>query len=198
MCIAVDSAPNSTDLIVDFAHRRSSFIETASNKQVNMGILVDSSSNSNDLIVDFAHRRSSFIETKDTVSVRFSPLAEVKFFQRSDHSYPSELYYTNDDYQAFQQDHVRDADESPSKSQEILEGSDWLLTGIEKFLTPTSVQETIQRRQTHRQAVFDEQQRQRDIGENNPEIVACVSLCQSMYNVKRAKKVGFIRRVESW
>ena len=54
-----------------------------------------------------------------------------------------------------------------SKSQAPMEGSDYTLTGIEKFLIPNNVTKTVQRRKEHRWAVFEQQQRQREFGKSS-------------------------------
>ena len=167
-----------------------------------MGTSIDSASSCNDLIVDFPQH---YIEppSPEGVSVRFSPLAEVKLFQSTDDSDASKLYFTKDDYLAFRIENVVRVvnkvflEMKSSKSQVPMEGYDYTLTGIEKILIPNNVTKTIQRRKEHRWAVFEQQQRQREFGKSSPVMIALKSRCHSVWDAKRAQQIGSEQRIRA-
>ena len=178
---------------------------TLYNRSVEHHILLNTTENLNtmgELIVDFAHKRRSFIETKDVKkAVKFSPLAEVRFYKSLDEPDVKERYFSKEDYKAFQKVNVKAvkklhqryfshlSGEGPKFQEEKDEDLDCILTGLENLLSPIIIQQTVQRKKGVRQAVFNEQKYQKEHG-YDPLMIACVSRCHSASGVKRAQRIG--------
>ena len=155
-----------------------------------------------ELIVDFAHRRRSNIESKDVKeAVKFSPVAEVRFYESSDEPDVSERYFTEDDYKAFRKANLKAVvkvhqsylsllgPKSQEESDEDLDCS-ILTTGLENLLTPTIIKQTAQRKKEVRQAVLDEQKHQQEHGYHDRFMIAHASRCHSALGVKRAQRIA--------
>ena len=157
-----------------------------------------------DLIVDFPQQRrnNSFAGSNKRVrkTVHFSPMNELRSFERNDNMNTCNIWYSNKEYKAMRiasiqaiQD-VRRIDFSPSSN--LVDGAealeDCVTTGIENRLTPGTTKKSKARRAQCLNAVLDEQERQ-DSGEYDPIKLACVSKHYSKWSTRRARAIGMLQ-----
>ena len=72
--------------------------------------------------------------------------------------------------------------------REVLDGLN--ITGIENVLSPSTAKKFVARRKQHWRAVLQEQAQQDESGEYDPDMIACASQRHSKWAVKRAQKIA--------
>ena len=157
------------------------------------------------LFVDFIHRRRSSVNASDGTkkAVTFLPTVEIRSYKLSDESDSSKLYCTKDDFKKFERAreravkklhrrHLSLLSSSSSESQETSKelGCILLTTGLENILTPNIIEKSFEQTSAVRQAVFDEQKRQKESGYDDPEMIALVSRKHSAWGAQRVIRIG--------
>mmetsp|Transcript_33258 Transcript_33258/g.59894 ORF Transcript_33258/g.59894 Transcript_33258/m.59894 type:complete len:163 (+) Transcript_33258:123-611(+) len=158
-----------------------------------------------DLIVDFPQQRrsNSFAGSNKIVrkTVHFSPMNELRSFERNDNMNTGNIWYSDNEYKAMRianiqavQD-VRRIDLSPSSN--LVDGAealeDCVTTGIENLLTSSITKKSKARRAQCSNAVLDEQERQDSSGEYDSIKLACVSNHYSKWSTRRARAIGMLQ-----
>ena len=151
------------------------------------------------LIVDVPQTRKAG-SAKKRRTVQFSTKSDIRFYQRADEADASEMYYSNEDYRAFEKDHeraIQDVHRHNERSCSSLSTDDFkllygrvLTTGIENDL----MKKTMAKRTRYLDAVLDEQDRQDAAGYCDPDRLAYVSRHYSKWSAKRALKIGMMQQ----
>lgn len=147
------------------------------------------------LIVDFPERRTSSADTQaEAKRVRFSPTARIQYFQGSEKSDSSRLYYSEDEYQEMKAARWRAIRNLHRRYLAMSSGErpiqDLEFTGLENFLNREIAQRMTNRRKALLRDVLLEQARQGGLGECDPTEIARVARHHSQSSVKRAEKIA--------
>ena len=149
-----------------------------------------------DLIVDFPLKSSSSCAKTKAKEVSFSAYSDLKYYESTNRERRSKLFYTSEEYQDMRfanREALRQVLLSSSTSSPDSADIAAAITGNEKALTPNIARKTMEAIVTCRRAVLNEQERQYNLGEQDPIKLARVSQEHSWKNSKRARQIGFFQ-----
>lgn len=167
------------------------------------------SSSSDDLIVDFPRNTRSGRRCRSSDNsnakrkVRFSPTGQVRYYERPDPLYRSDMHYAPREYDAFKRENRRDvrdvhrlldASSSNNTNKDVLLPGDCVLTGIENLLTPRLIRRSVATKSGLTGAVLAEQERQYAGGTRDEERMARIARHYSERSVRRSTAIGTMNR----
>jgi hypothetical protein len=143
--------------------------------------------------------------------VQFSSTCDIRFYERNDQDYGSELFFSDVEeeamteamYQAVEEVHTRrhelllSSSTSSSSLEEDVDDDEFgscSLTGIENLLSQDIVEKIERCRDECVCAVLKEQASQASSGLIDPERLARVSRHHSKWSVKRSRKIGMMQQ----